>query len=433
MVAMTLNDTEVAIIGGGAAGIGAARRLHDAGVRCLVIEARARLGGRAWTSREHNGYALDLGCGWLHSAERNPWIKIAERQGHTIDRTPPPWMRLSLGNGFPPDEQRAFIAAQGAFYDRLDQAGEAEPDRPASALLEPNGRWNNLIGAVSTYVTGAEPDQVSIIDFARYEDDGVNWRVVEGLGTAIAAHAADVPTVLDCAVDCIDHSGTRLAIETARGTITADCAIITVPSPLLAQEAVRFRPALPGKTEAAAGLPLGLADKLFLSLAQPEEFPPDSRLFGRTDRTATATYHMRPFGRPLIECYFGGRNAADLERGGQAAFFDFVITELTGLLGSTFARRVAPVGLHCWRSDPFARGSYSFALPGKADGRAVLAAPVDERLFFAGEACSRHDFSTAHGALLTGLAAADAVIAARKKQRGRETGRITCSPDEIRG
>ena len=417
-----LDDTEVAIIGGGAAGIGAARRLHDAGVPCMIIEARARLGGRAWTSREHEGYALDLGCGWLHSAERNPWTRIAERQGRTIDRTPPPWMRLSLNNGFPHDEQRAFVAAQHAFYERLDEAGEREPDRPASALLEPGNRWNNLMGAVATYVTGAEPDQVSIIDFARYEDDGVNWRVVEGLGTTVAAHADGVPTVLDCTVACIDHTGKRLAIETARGTIAADRAIVTVPSALLAQEALRLRPALPDKIEAATGLPLGLADKLFLSLAQPEEFPPDSRLFGRTDSTATATYHMRSFGRPLIECYFGGSNAADLELGGHAAFFAFARTELTGLLGSAFARRIAPVALHGWHSDPFARGSYSFALPGKADGRAVLAAPVDERLFFAGEACSRHDFSTAHGALLTGLAAADAVIAARSKQQNRRAG-----------
>jgi monoamine oxidase len=417
-----LIDTEVAIIGGGAAGIGAARRLHDAGIPCLIIEARSRLGGRSWTSRNEEGFALDLGCGWLHSAERNPWTKIAERQGRIIDRTPPPWMRLSLGNGFPPDEQRAFVAAQRAFFDRLDQAGEHKPDRPASDFLDPSGRWNNLIGAISTYVTGAEPDQVSVIDFARYEDDGVNWRVVEGLGTTIAAHAAGVPTVLGCAVQCIDHTGARLAIETARGTITADRAIVTVPSALLAQDALRFRPTLPDKIEAAAGLPLGLADKVFLSLAQPEEFPPDSRLFGRTDRTATATYHIRPFGRPLIECYFGGRNAADLERGGQAAFFAFARKELTDLMGSAFARRIAPVALHGWRSDPFARGSYSFALPGKADGRAVLAAPVDERLFFAGEACSLHDFSTAHGALLTGLTAADAVLAARRKQQSRQAG-----------
>ena len=75
---MTNSETEVAIIGGGAAGIAAGRRLREAGIDCLLIEARPRLGGRAWTVTDQSGFALDLGCGWLHSADRNPWAKVAE-------------------------------------------------------------------------------------------------------------------------------------------------------------------------------------------------------------------------------------------------------------------------------------------------------------------------------------------------------------------
>lgn len=67
--------------------------------------------------------------------------------------------------------------------------------------------------------------------------------------------------------------------------------------------------------------------------------------------------------------------------------------------------------MHLWAADPFARGSYSFALPGKTACREKLAAAVDQRIFFAGEACSTHDFSTAHGAYFTGIAAAEQVIA----------------------
>jgi monoamine oxidase len=130
---------------------------------------------------------------------------------------------------------------------------------------------------------------------------------------------------------------------------------------------------------------------------------------------------MRPFGRPMIEAYFGGNLAAELETGGEAAFVDFALDELTGVLGSAFARRVKPIALHSWGTDPFARGSYSYALPGRADCRAILAAPVDERLFFAGEACSAHDFSTAHGALITGVAAADEIIAARRRAASRRS------------
>src|SRR5450830_1262500 len=143
----------------------------------------------------------------------------------------------------------------------------------------------------------------------------------------------------------------------------------------------------------------------------------DSRLFGRTDRTATATYHLRPFGRPQIEAYFAGSLACELEAGGEGAFFDFAVSELKALLGSDFTRRVKPLHSHCWGADPFSRGSYSYALPGMADCRATLAAAVDDRLFFAGEACSRNDFSTAHGGWLTGVAAAAQAITARARKR----------------
>ena len=86
---------EVAIIGGGAAGIAAGRRLADGCVDCLIVEGGRRLGGRAWTTGVGKAVALDLGCGWLHSADRNPWHAIAVAQGRTIDKTPPSWRRLS--------------------------------------------------------------------------------------------------------------------------------------------------------------------------------------------------------------------------------------------------------------------------------------------------------------------------------------------------
>jgi monoamine oxidase len=411
---MASSETEVVVVGGGAAGIAAGRRLVAAGIECRVVEARPRLGGRSWTIRDGSEFPLDLGCGWLHSADRNPWREIAEAAGCTIDKTPPPWRRLSLPIGFPIAEQRDFLQALETFYERLGSLADGEPDRPAAAFLEPCGRWNNLIGAVGTYVNGAELGRVSARDFGRYDDTGVNYRVVGGYGTVIARHGAGLPVVLGCPVQRIDHSGRRLRVETAGGTITADAAIVTLPSGLLAAEELRFTPALHEKTEAAAALPLGLADKLFLSLADADEFDKNSRLFGRTDRTETATYHLRPFGRPLIEAYFGGALAARLEADGEGAFLDFAVAELVGLLGSDFARRVKLLHLHRWGADPFSRGSYSYALPGKADRRAALAAPVDDRLFFAGEACSEGDYSTAHGAYLTGIAAAEQAIAARR-------------------
>jgi monoamine oxidase len=409
------SEAEVVIVGGGAAGIAAGQRLRDAGVNSLILEARSRLGGRAWTVRTGLGFPIDLGCGWLHSADRNPWTKIAVAQECAVDKTPPPWLRLSMPIGFPLAEQASFLKALKEFRARLDTASEAVPDVAAASFLEPGGRWNDLINAVGTYVSGAELDRVSARDYGRYEDSGENWRVVEGYGTVIAAHAVGVPVALGAPVRQIDHGGRRLRVETPDGTITANAAIVTIPTDVLATEGLRFTPSLPDKTDAAVGLPLGLADKLFLSLYEADEFETDSRLFGRSDRSGTATYHLRPFGRPLVEVYFGGTLAAELEAGGDGAFFDFAKMELVGLLGSDFARRINPIQVHRWKADPFARGSYSYALPGKAECRTVLVAPVNDRLFFAGEACSRNNYSTAHGAYLSGIAAAEQAIAARKR------------------
>ncbi|MFL6797567.1 MAG: flavin monoamine oxidase family protein [Xanthobacteraceae bacterium] len=409
---MEWNESEFVVVGAGAAGIAAAHRLVTAGFPCIVLEARPRLGGRAWTA-QHGEWPLDLGCGWFHSADRNPWVAIAQAQGRTIDKTPPPWARRSVPIGFPLAEQDAYLQALASFHQRLAARPSAVPDCPAAQFLEQGGRWNALIDAVSTYVSGAELTRVSACDLAGYDDSGVNWRAVEGYGSVIAAHAATLPVVLDCPVHGIDHSGQRLVVLTAHGAITAKALIVAVPSAILAEEAIVFTPALLDKIDAAVSLPLGLADKLFLSLSGAEEFAPESRVFGRTDCAATATYHFRPFGRPMIEAYFAGSLAAELERGGVQAFVDFARTELARLLGTAFPRRIELIALHCWRADPFARGSYSYAVPGKAGSRAVLAAPVEERIFFAGEACSPHDYSTAHGAYLTGIAAAERAIAAR--------------------
>jgi len=412
---MGKDDTEVAIVGGGAAGIAAARRLREAGVDCLLVEARDRLGGRGWTVPGPAGEAIDLGCGWLHSADRNPWSEIAGSQGFAIDKTPPPWTRPSLDIGFPLDQQRAFVEALHAFYGRLEKLARLLPDVPASTALEPGNRWNGLIGAVGTYISGGELHRVSARDFDNYADTEVNWRVPQGFGALIAAHADGVPVALACPVTRIDRTGKRLRIETARGRINADCVIVTLPTAVLAAMEDLFAPALPGKTEAAHNVPLGLNDKLFIALERADAFEPDTRLFGKTDRNTTASYHLRPFGRPMIEAYFGGATAADLEAGGAAAFFDFAVAELTGLLGYDFARRLTLMQIHPWGADPYAGGAYSLARPGKVDCRNTLAAPVDGRLFFAGEACSEHDFSTAHGAYRTGTAAAEQAIAARRK------------------
>jgi monoamine oxidase len=413
------SEIDVAIIGAGAAGLGAANALKESGLSVIVLEARERIGGRAHTIKPAADIIFDLGCGWLHSADKNPFVEIAGRLHFEIDKTRPPWREQSFDAGFPMQERLDFIRAIEAFYDRAEEAAaraaESGRDEAASACLEPGNRWNPMIDALSTYINGCELDRVSILDMDAYEDTEINWRVRRGYGAMIAAYGAPCPVALNCNVTLIDHCAARIRIETSQGTLSADKVIVTVPTNLIAQEAIRFHPALPEKLDAARGLPLGLADKVILALDEPEALPKDGNLRGATMRTAMGSFHLRPFGQACIEGYFGGSFARQLEEAGPGAFAAQGIDEIAALLGNDYRRRLKPLAESRWAHDPFARGSYSHALPGHAGDRAALAAPLDGRLFFAGEATSPNFFSTAHGALESGQRAAREVMAMAAK------------------
>lgn len=419
---MSLPSTvDVAIIGAGAAGLGAANALNDSGLSVIVLEARDRVGGRAYTIQATADVVFDVGCGWLHSADGNSFVGIARQLGFEINKDLPPWRERAYGKAFPQDDREEFLRALEEFYDRTEEAAEKAlrtgRDEPANLYLEPGNRWNPMIDAISTYVNGAELDRVSVIDMNTYEDSNINWRVRRGYGALVAAYGAGSPLALNCAATLIDHSGKRVRIETSRGTLSAGKVIITVPTGLIADETIRFHPALPAKVDAARGLPLGLADKVTLALEEPEALPKEGNLRGATMRTGMGTYHLRPFGQPCIEGFFGGRFARQLEESGDGAIAAAAIDEIAGFLGNDFRRKLKPLAESRWARDPFARGSYSHALPGHAGDRAMLAAPVDGRLFFAGEATSPNFFSTAHGARDSGERAAREALRALKTTR----------------
>jgi monoamine oxidase len=404
------SSVDVAIIGAGAAGLGAAHALKESGLSFVVLEARDRVGGRGHTIMASPEVTFDVGCGWLHSADQNSFVKIAGQLGFEINKTLPPWRERAWGKAFPPEERGDFIRSLDEFFQRVHDAAKSGRDSAANLYLEPGNRWNPMIDAISSYINGCETDQVSILDFDAYEDTNLNWRLRRGYGALMAAYGVSLPLAFNCAVRLIDHSGKRLRIETSQGTLTADKTIITVPTNLIAEGAIRFHPALPDKVDAAAHLPLGLADKVMLALEEPEALPAEGNLRGATMRTEMGTFHLRPFGQPCIEGFFGGRYAQALEDEGDGAIAAHSIDEIVAFLGSDFRRKLKPLSESRWAHDPFARGSYSHALPGHTGKRAVLAAPVDGRLFFAGEATSPNFFSTAHGARDSGERAAGEVL-----------------------
>ncbi len=401
---------DVVVVGAGAAGVGAGVRLQAAGVAFLLVEARDRPGGRAHTLAGRSGAGIDLGCGWLHSADRNPWTAIAEAEGFEIDRSRPAWERRLEGVNLSAADTRAFQRASQAFEDRLEEAA-AGPDRPAAELFDDaTARWRPMLDAFSGAYNGAPFRDISVHDYAAYQPTDENWRLPRGYGALVALVAAALPVLYEAPVSRIDRSGSPLRLLTTGGEVLAHHVIVAVPTTVLAEERLAFDPPLPEVVAAADALPLGHVEKCFLRLSEPQALPSEVMVNGRTDTADTGGYTLRPFGRPMVEAFFGGDVAAALGREGDGAIAAFATDELVALFGSGLRRQLRLLAESRWSADPFIRGAYSHARPGKAGARAMLRRPVEDRIHFAGEACSPHAFSTAHGAYETGVDAAEAVI-----------------------
>ena len=406
---------DVAIIGAGAAGLAAARALSGTGLRTVVLEAKDRLGGRAHTEMLLPGVAFDHGCYWLHSGGLNPFAAIADALGFHVRRGQ---RRVRAPRIF---QGGAWVGgAEACAWDRfevrtsraVDAVGERGHDVPVSKLVDATSRWAPLYAAWTAATSGVGPEDASTLDFARYRDTGENWPVRDGFGALVARFGAALPVRLATPVERIDWSGATPRLETPRGSIDARAVVVTVSTAVLAADRMRFTPALPPwKRDAIAGLPLGMANKVALAF-RPHALgvPHDTSAHVLANPSEAIHFQLRPFGRDFVVGHVGGAFAAALEHAGEAATIDFAVERLCAMFGARIARHVIAARATAWQSDQWIGGGYSAARPGEAHRRADLAATLGRRVLFAGEATSREFYSTAHGAYLSGVAAARRAI-----------------------
>jgi monoamine oxidase len=405
-------DVDIAIVGGGAAGIGAARQLADCGLSTRLLEAGSRLGGRGWT-QEIRGLDLDLGCGWLHSADHNAWARYAKSAGIPLDDSKAAWGVQFHDLGFTLAEQAEAWLAFDAWTKRLSSA--PPPSDSAADALDPDSCWNAHIRAIVSYISGAKLERLSAADYVAYDEASseANWRTRTGYGALIAtALPREVQLSLATPVDSLELTPRGVAVSTPTGTLRARAAIVTVSTAVLAGDTLKLPAGLEPWREAARQLPLGLNEKLFLEITGDSPFEPETHVTGNPRDARTASYYIRPFGWPIIECFLGGERAEILCEEGIAAGFAFTLDQLAALFGAEVRRVLRPLAASSWSRSQRVGGAYSYALPGQVGARRSLARSFERRIFFAGEATSSGDFSTAHGAHDSGVRAANEAMIA---------------------
>ncbi|MHB2207047.1 flavin monoamine oxidase family protein [Methylobacterium sp. CM6257] len=402
----------VVIVGAGSAGLAAAAALRAAGQGFTLVEARDRIGGRAFTDRALGpDCPFDAGAEYIHWAEHNPWAPIARAAGARFAREDG-WARTLTIDGRPATE--AERASRRAGFSGLD------------ALLAPKGGDTSLAEAaraggpnaeqaaagLSRLSLGEDPERISAVDYDRLWSGTDLW--VDGYGDLVARHFSDLPVSLGCPVRAIDWSGRDVRVETARGTLSAAAVIVTVPVGVLKSGAVTFAPGLPDATRTALdGLRMGAYTKIGLRLD-----PAKVDLVALGDAVSVATggptlyFEMGPFGRSLAVANLGGDLARDLCRAGEAAAVALATERLAAILGTKARGAVLAGRLAGWWTDPHALGSYSIVGPGHAAARDRLREPVGGRVFFAGEALAGGGAMTVGGATLDGARAARDVLKA---------------------
>ncbi|WP_336486396.1 flavin monoamine oxidase family protein [Methylobacterium nigriterrae] len=407
-----LPDTpDIVVIGAGAAGIAAARRLTERGLAVAVLEARDRVGGRAVTTMLR-GHAVDLGAHWLHAGPINPLVALGQARGEPLRRAPQEghvWVGRRPG-------RRDEIAASARAFALADRDMNAAavgdgPDRPAASALPPSlGPWGARVALVHGLVSGRPLGEVSLRDFPSMEY-GDNFFLAGGYGAYLARLARGLPVALSSPVARIDWSGPGVSVATIDGrSLAAKAAIVTVPIPVL-RSSPTFLPALPGGVRAAIdGFRTGIYEHAVLHWPSSPFRGPDrlaSIVGGRHRPPGLLT---RLDGTPFHYFELDAPSAAaiDARGGGPDGVRRFVRTVLAEHFGEARLRDLAIPAVSAWRHDPWSRGSWAVVPPGHAEARRALQAPVGGRLWFAGEALSRLQWGTAGGAYEEGARAADA-------------------------
>jgi monoamine oxidase len=412
-------QTDVVVVGAGSAGLAAAKELARQGVSFVVLEASHRIGGRAYSEEIGPDVWFDLGCAYLvegpnaetQDDESNPFVQFAIDEGEVIEEYTHP-SRYHY-NGSPLDADQMQACKQ--FYDDIEAAirksAESGEDRPISDIIDLENPYVTPYADMMAVTAPKDLDEASVADFFYGVEEHKNYNTRRGYGNLVARWGRDVDVSLNTKVESVDWSGKGVVVKTAKGSIRARRIISTVSNGIMAAQQIHFTPRLPDwKMESFHGVPMGAENKIGVHFTERVFAPEDSGYYQAWSDDAPGAYiDVNLVSTNVVTVFIGGRFSIWMEQQGQDAAREFAVDRIADIFGNDIRKSAGRSIATAWCTDPWTLGSYASAAPGQFHQRKQLPRPIDNKLFFAGEATARAN-GLCNGAYWSGVRAAREVL-----------------------